>query len=122
MAGHLFLPLRLLPRHGSIPLPHALLRGREWSAQFHDAQQSGRNLSRNNGDGTFTDVASEAGVEDIGAGMSVSWLDFDNDGREDLYVADMWTAAGIRISTQDNFRHYDDETTRALYHKHALGN
>jgi tetratricopeptide (TPR) repeat protein len=81
-----------------------------------------KNLYRNNGDGTFTDVAQETGVEDVGAGMSVSWLDFDNDGREDLYVADMWTAAGIRISAQDNFRHDDDEIVRTLYRKHAMGN
>ncbi len=81
-----------------------------------------KNLYRNNGDGTFTDDAREAGVEDVGAGMSVSWLDFDNDGREDLYVADMWTAAGIRISTQDNFHRNDDENIRALYRKHAMGN
>jgi tetratricopeptide (TPR) repeat protein len=81
-----------------------------------------KNLYRNNGDGTFTDVAHEAGVEDVGAGMSVSWLDFDNAGREDLYVADMWTAAGIRISTQDNFHGHDSETVRALYRKHAMGN
>jgi len=81
-----------------------------------------KNLYRNNGDGTFTDVAYEAGVEDVGAGMSVSWLDFDNDGREDLYVADMWTAAGIRVSTEDNFHGNDRETVRALYRKHALGN
>jgi tetratricopeptide (TPR) repeat protein len=81
-----------------------------------------KNLYRNNGDGTFTDVAHEAGVEDVGAGMSVSWLDFDNDGREDLYVADMWTAAGVRISTQHNFHGNDSETVRALYRKHAMGN
>ncbi len=81
-----------------------------------------KNLYRNNGDGTFTDVAHQAGVEDVGAGMSVSWFDFNNDGREDLYVADMWTAAGIRISEQDNFRSNDDETVRALYRKHAMGN
>ncbi len=30
-----------------------------------------KNLYRNNGDGTFSDVAPQAGVEDIGAGMSV---------------------------------------------------
>ena len=41
-----------------------------------------KNLYRNNGDGTFTDVAAEAGVEDIGAGMSVCWFDYDNDGRK----------------------------------------
>ena len=61
-----------------------------------------KNLYRNNGDGTFTDIAPQAGVEDVGAGMSVCWFDYDNDGAEDLYVADMWTAAGERISTQDS--------------------
>jgi len=50
-----------------------------------------KNLYRNNGDGTFTDVAPQAGVEDVGAGMSVCWTDFDQDGAEDIYVADMWT-------------------------------
>ena len=63
-----------------------------------------KNLYRNNGDGTFTDVAPQAGVEDVGAGMGVCWLDYDNDGAEDLYVADMWTAAGTRISTQEIFQ------------------
>ena len=63
-----------------------------------------KNLYRNNGDGTFTDVAAQAGAEDVGAGMSVCWFDYDNDGVEDLYVADMWTAAGERISTQDSFQ------------------
>src|SRR5204862_6304085 len=59
-----------------------------------------KNLYRNNGDGTFTDMAREAGVEDVGAGMSVCWFDYDNDGRQDLYVADMWSAAGKRVNTQ----------------------
>src|SRR5258708_2818452 len=81
-----------------------------------------KNLYRNNGDGTFSDVARQAGVEDVGAGMGVSWLDFDRDGREDLYVADMWSAAGIRISTQGKFRNHDDEQGRALYRKQAMGN
>ena len=81
-----------------------------------------KNLYRNNGDGTFTDVAARAGVEDIGAGMSVCWNDFDNDGAEDLYVADMWTAAGERISSQENFKKDAPENVRALYRKHAMGN
>ena len=62
-----------------------------------------KNLYRNNGDGTFTDIAAQTGVEDVGAGMSVCNFDYDNDGVEDLYVANMWTAAGNRISTQDSF-------------------
>ena len=81
-----------------------------------------KNLYRNNGDGTFTDVAPQAGVEDVGAGMSVCWLDHDNDGAEDLYVANMWTAAGKRISTQEIFQKDAPEAARALYRKHAMGN
>ena len=81
-----------------------------------------KNLYRNNGNGTFTDVAPEAGVEDVGAGMSICWLDYDNDGAEDIYVADMWTAAGERISMQDIFKKGAPDETRSLYHKHAMGN
>jgi tetratricopeptide (TPR) repeat protein len=81
-----------------------------------------KNLYRNNGDGTFTDVASQAGVEDVGAGMSVCWLDYDKDGAQDLYVANMWTAAGERISTQDVFQKNSTPEIRAQYHKHAMGN
>jgi tetratricopeptide (TPR) repeat protein/peroxiredoxin len=81
-----------------------------------------KNLYRNNGDGTFTDVAPESGVEDVGAGMSVCWFDHDNDGKEDLYVANMWSAAGKRISTQELFQRDAPDATRALYRKHAMGN
>jgi len=81
-----------------------------------------KNLYRNNGNGTFTDVAAEMGVEDVGAGMSVCWFDYDNDGTEDLYVANMWTAAGERVSTQDIFKKDAPREIRALYQKHAMGN
>ncbi len=81
-----------------------------------------KNLYRNNGNGTFTDIAAQAGVEDIGAGMSVCCFDYDNDGAEDLYVANMWTAAGERITMQDIFKQNARAETRALYHQHAMGN
>ena len=81
-----------------------------------------KNLYKNNGDGTFTDVAKEAGVEDVGAGMSVSWLDFDGDGRQDLYVADMWTAAGLRVSMLETFQQNASQEVRGLYRRHAMGN
>ena len=81
-----------------------------------------KNLYRNNGDGTFTDVAAAAGAEDVGAGMSVSWSDYDGNGRDDLYIANMWTAAGERISTQEIFKKDSSPEVRALYQKHAMGN
>jgi tetratricopeptide (TPR) repeat protein len=81
-----------------------------------------KNLYRNNGNGTFTDIAAQAGVEDIGAGMSVCWFDYDGDGTHDLYVANMWTAAGKRVAMQDLFQKDAPKEVRALYRKHAMGN
>ena len=43
-------------------------------------------LFRNNRDGTFTDVATEAGVAVVGFVKGAVWGDYDNDGRLDLYV------------------------------------
>jgi ASPIC and UnbV/FG-GAP-like repeat len=55
---------------------------------FEPRPQSGfpNTLYRNNGDGTFTDVTSAAGVESLTADRGAVWGDFDNDGRLDLYV------------------------------------
>jgi len=80
------------------------------------------NLYRNNGNGTFTSVSTEASVEDVGAGMSACWLDFDNDGNQDIYVANMWSAAGIRVSEQKAFHEKDSEKIRDFYRQHARGN
>jgi tetratricopeptide (TPR) repeat protein len=81
-----------------------------------------KNLYRNKGDGTFSDVALEAGVEDVGAGMSVCWLDYNNDGLEDLYVANMWTAAAERLTAENEFQRAAPANIQALYRKHAMGN
>jgi tetratricopeptide (TPR) repeat protein/thiol-disulfide isomerase/thioredoxin len=81
-----------------------------------------KNLYRNNGNGTFTDLASATGVEDVGAGMGVCWFDYDNDGAPDLYVADMWTASGERVTSQEIFKKSSPKPIRALYQKHAMGN
>ncbi len=43
-------------------------------------------LYRNNGDGTFTDVSEEAGVDDEGYGMACVAADYDNDGDNDLFL------------------------------------
>ena len=81
-----------------------------------------KNLYRNNGDGTFTDVAAAAGVEDYGPGMSTCWFDYDNDGRQDVYVANMWLNEGKRITASDRFLPGIDPAIRAIYQKHNAGN
>ena len=50
-------------------------------------------LYHNNRDGTFTDVTAKAGVAGVGANgkklwsVGAAWLDYDNDGRLDLFVS-----------------------------------
>jgi len=80
------------------------------------------NLYRNKGDGTFTATSADSHVEDPGAGMSASWSDFDNNGNQDIYVANMWSSAGQRVSAQKQFHEKAPEEIRALYRHHARGN
>ncbi|HKY76568.1 MAG TPA: VCBS repeat-containing protein, partial [Acidimicrobiia bacterium] len=49
-------------------------------------------LYRNEGGGRFTDVAAAAGVENrFGRGRSANWVDYDRDGRLDLFVKNFAT-------------------------------
>jgi hypothetical protein len=57
----------------------------------NSAEGSQNRLYRNQGDGTFSDVASALGVADLnragtGVSMGALWGDFDNDGYEDLFL------------------------------------
>ncbi len=79
-------------------------------------------LYRNHGDGTFSDVSAEAGVEDPGEGMSSTWFDYDNDGWDDLYSVNMWEAAGKRVTSQPHFMPGVAEPIRAIYRRDAGGN
>ena len=81
-----------------------------------------KNLYHNNRNGTFTDIAEEAGVVDIGPGMSSCWFDYDNDQKFDLYVSDMWEASGMRLTSQMSFLEHMPPDVRAAFRHHAKGN
>lgn len=80
------------------------------------------NLYRNRGNGTFEAISQPAGVDDPGAGMSACWADFQNSGRQDIYVSNMWSAAGQRVSRQSIFHAKDSAENLAAYGHHARGN
>ncbi|MFQ5416786.1 MAG: FG-GAP repeat domain-containing protein [Myxococcota bacterium] len=61
---------------------------------------SSNDLLRNDGGGRFTDITEETGTADVGFGMGVSWGDYDGDLRQDLYVSNMYSTAGRRITSR----------------------
>ncbi len=81
------------------------------------------NAFLNDGAGQFEDAAARLGLEDIGAGMGASFGDYDLDGDLDLYVTNMYSAAGLR-ATRDAARWMggQHEALRGFYFKHASGN
>ena len=86
------------------------------------ANDFGRNNLYQNNAGRFSDIAANAGVEDLSAGMSVSWADYDHDGWMDLYVGNMFSSAGNRIAYQRTYRAGLDDSTRSALQRHARGN
>lgn len=91
------------------------------------ANDFGRNnLYRNDSDASgavkFVDVAAALGVEDGASGMSVSWGDYDRDGWMDVYVSNMFSAAGNRIIPQANFKPQISDELRNRYQHFARGN
>ena len=88
------------------------------------ANDFGRNnLYRNDLDvsGRFIDVAPQLGVEDMSAGMSITWGDANRDGRMDVYVSNMFSSAGNRIAYQREFRQGRTDQL-ASFQRHARGN
>jgi hypothetical protein len=75
-------------------------------------------LYRNNGDGTFTDVSEDSGLDHTGWGMGVCVGDYDNDGLEDLYV----TYYGGNVLYHNNGNGtFADVTERAGARGHGWG-
>ncbi len=87
-----------VPHYVDLDLAHLPVFGREKTCTYHEvAVQCGPrglkgspdSLYHNNGDGTFTEVSHQAGVDDPHGyfGLQAVWSDFDDDGKPDLLVA-----------------------------------
>ena len=79
--------IKNLPSFGKIPI--CMFRGVDVQCGPRGLKGAGDTLYHNNGDGTFTDVSKSAGVDDPDGyyGLGVTWVDFNNTGHSDIFVA-----------------------------------
>ena len=87
------------------------------------ANDFGRNvLYVNDGTGRFEERAEASGVADTAAGMGVCFADLDQNGSPDLYVSNMESSAGRRITGATAFRPAMNPELGAIFKRHAKGN
>ena len=77
---------------------------------FPKGQEPTNHLYRNKGNGTFEDVTARAGLAASGWGQAACVGDYDNDGRDDLFVT-YWGQNRLYRNTGDG--RFDDVTSRA---------
>jgi len=82
--------------------------GKDWAPGGRPARHG---LYRNNGDGTFTDVAAGSGFDHANLyGLGATVADYDNDGRDDVF---MTTVDGGRLFHNEGGGKFADVTARA---------
>jgi len=76
----------------------------------------------NNGDNTFTEMAEEYGIDDLGNGVQATFFDYDKDGDLDLYVANypMTPFDAPRSYYFYKMNNTDDDETDNLYRNDGL--
>jgi enediyne biosynthesis protein E4 len=87
ITGYVDFHLNDLPGFGKIPT--CKYRGIDVQCGPRGLRGASDHLYHNDGNGTFTDVSKESGVDDPGGyyGLSAIFADFDGTGRPDIYVA-----------------------------------
>ena len=63
-----------------------------------------------------------AGAQDRGAGMSVSWGDYNRDGLSDIYIGNMYSNAGNRITGMSGYLDKENASLKKIYRRFAKGN
>ncbi|HRY32041.1 MAG TPA: FG-GAP-like repeat-containing protein [Bacteroidales bacterium] len=72
-------------------------------------------LYRNNGNGTFTDVAPAAGISGPQDGFGVSWADYDRDGDADVLIAGHSYSVALLRNDGGNNQHFLNLTLAGSY-------
>lgn len=88
-----------------------LINSKDWKPQ---GRKSLPGLYRNNKNGTFSDITAGSGLDFEGYGLGVTVADYDNDGREDVYITYL---GGDRLFHNEGAGKFRDVTAQA-----GLGN
>ncbi len=80
-----------------------LVNGAPFTAGADSAAAPVNRLYRNNGDGTFTDITTASGAGDTGYGMGCAAGDYNNNGHQDLYIANFGPNAMLRNEGNGTF-------------------
>jgi enediyne biosynthesis protein E4 len=87
-----------------------LVNGAEMPSLVKTGAKYSNRLFHNNGNGTFTDVTERAGVAGAGYGMGAAVGDYDNDGRPDLFLANV---SGNQLFHNNGDGTFTDRTPKA---------
>lgn len=88
---------------------------KNWTAK---SPKSTHRLYRNNRNGTFTDITAASGLDIEMYGMGVAVADYDNDGREDIYITAL---EGDRLFHNEGNARFRDVTASAGIHNTGFG-
>ena len=118
-AGKKFLPETMgsggafVDLNGDGWLDIVLINGKDWTPK---RKRSLPAVYKNNGNGTFTDVTAASGFDVEMYGMGIAAGDYDNDGRDDLYVT---TLEGDRLfHNEGNFKFRDVTKASGIVNAH----
>ena len=118
-AGKKFLPETMgsggafVDLNGDGWLDIVLINGKDWTPK---GRRSFSAIYKNNANGTFTDVTAASGFDVEMYGMGVAAGDYDNDGRDDLYVT---TLEGDRLfHNEGNFKFRDVTKASGIVNAH----
>lgn len=92
-----------------------LINGKDWTPQGRPSLSA---LYRNNHNGTFTEVTIDSGLDVEMYGMGVAVGDYDNDGRDDLYITAL---GGDHLFHNEGGGKFRDVTKAAGIHNASFG-